>query len=170
MIRRGEEVPDDIKKMVLDLMIEGELLYLAGLDLKIDDLDGKVDTETRQLIEEFPSERAFADNLALRGMTVAMLKEDLKRRVIIDHVLEREVFGRIKITDEEIEEYYNNAGTFQSPLQESREEIIKILSASRTPVLLDELIERLKKKYPVEKMRTDSNQYSSGKEKIEGKE
>ena len=169
MLRRGEQVPDDIKERVLDLMIEGELLYLAGLDLEIEDLNGKVEEATRRLIEEFPSERAFADNLARRGMTVGMLKDELKRKVVVDEILEREVLGRIRIADEEIEAYYNTSGRFQAPLEESRMEIIEILRSARSTRLLDQLITRLKMKYPVEKIKNTAGGVSGRVEPSPGR-
>lgn len=153
MIRQDRQLPVNFEETVLDLMIEGELLYQAGLDLKIEDLEAEIDQETRRIIDQFPSETAFADSLARRGMSVGMLREELKRKVVVNRVLAEEIFDKIEISDEKIEEYYNNhPQRFAKPLEQSREEIAKILTAEKTPELLGTLIKRLKEKYQVVKI------------------
>ena len=106
LLRQGQEPPPGFEESVLDRLIESELLYQIGLRMDIPDLERRLDEKFNKVVDGYPSERAFAEDLARNNLTVDLFRESLKKEVIVNCVLDRKVYDVITVSEEEIEKYY----------------------------------------------------------------
>lgn len=106
MMQRGQQPPPDIENTILRLLIESELLYQAGGRMLIPGLEAEVESHYRQISGQFPSAEQLEEVLRQQGLTPELLKEDIKRELVVNHVIQTQIYDRIEVTDEEIEDFY----------------------------------------------------------------
>jgi parvulin-like peptidyl-prolyl isomerase len=106
---------------VLEQLIDLELLYQDAVARGISVDDAVVDKDLEALRGQFKDEVAFAAFLEDNGMTEKELKEGLKKdRMVkqLHQVLQDEMMAGVKVTDQDIKEYYEkNSDLFKEPEQ-----------------------------------------------------
>jgi peptidyl-prolyl cis-trans isomerase C len=107
LFMRGQKPPPNFEDTVLDVLIESELLYQAGLKLPIPDLGEKVERMYRQALSRFPSEAALAESLAREAMTPERLRQRFEKEIIVNYAIEKKVYDEITVDDEEISAFYD---------------------------------------------------------------
>jgi peptidyl-prolyl cis-trans isomerase C len=107
---QGHELPPGIetriresvlRRMIDDTVIEQKAKTL-GLDITAEELEAKF----KEHKDRFRTAEAFDDYLKRSGNTVENMKDDLKRNLLRDRVVEK-LSGAVDITDDEVTKYYN---------------------------------------------------------------
>ena len=116
--RAGGPVPADqrdrVYRDVLDQMIAYRLLVQESRARKVTVTEAELDARIAEIQQQFPTAEAFKQTLEQRGMTVAALRADSREGMLIDKLLESELAGRIAVTREEIDGFYQkNPSQFQ---------------------------------------------------------
>lgn len=105
------------KKNILDQLINTELLYQQAQKEKIKISNDEINLEIDKIKDNFSSPEEFNEALKANNITLVRLKEDIKRQLMINSVLE-ETRNQVSISDEELLEYYNeNKESFLEPEQ-----------------------------------------------------
>ena len=108
----------EMRKMILDRMIDLELLYQesAKQGLTINEEEAK--EELAKFIGQFPSEEEFKKRMALSGQSEEDLQKDIMRGKAIENLVEKEVGEKITISEEDAKNYYDsNQNYFVQPEQ-----------------------------------------------------
>ena len=116
----GQQIPEaqmpKIKNSILESLIVGELLFQES---KKKGIQVKPETVTEQLTnvkKRFPSEAEFKKALEENKMTESKIKADIKRDMVIQQLLDKEVNQKVQISDEESKAFYDtNPQRFQQP-------------------------------------------------------
>ena len=60
-----------------------------------------------QLRQRFPSEDEFKKALASRSLTLEKLREELKKQLAIEKMIETEVTPQVAVTDQDVKDFYD---------------------------------------------------------------
>jgi peptidyl-prolyl cis-trans isomerase SurA len=124
----GEEVLTAKLNLLNDLIVQEILLAKAG-QLKIEVSDTELDTAYAEARKNI-AEDAFRQELTRRNLTAADMREGLRRELLSQKVIEREVQSKIALTDQEVTEFFNaNRAQFNFP-----EEAYHLAQIAITPV------------------------------------
>jgi parvulin-like peptidyl-prolyl isomerase len=104
------------KKLLQD-QINRYLLLKKAKTMGIQVSSGKVDEEVTTVKKQFSSEQEFLKQLKIKKLTLEQYQQELKEDILIDAVFRRELGEGIKITDTQVEDYFQ-----KNPLQFSSEE------------------------------------------------
>ncbi len=105
------------KKNILDQLIDYELFYQQAQKEKVKISDDEINLEIDKIKDNFSSPEEFNEALKANNITLVRLKEDLKRQLMINSILEG-TSNQVSISDEELLEYYNeNKESFLEPVQ-----------------------------------------------------
>jgi peptidyl-prolyl cis-trans isomerase SurA len=114
-----------LKLSLLNELIDDELLLERARKLAITVPEGEVDHEIAKLSSPY-SAAEFEKTLSEEGLTPATLREQVRQKLLIDKLLQREIGGRVVITSADVEAYYSNhPGQFRVP--ETRYHLAQIL-------------------------------------------
>ena len=108
LLQRGQKPPPDFEDSILNILIESELLYQTGLKMDIPDRESRAEEMYGEIAARFVSPQMMAEALSRDGMTPAGLRESLKRKVVIQTVLDEKVYSQVEVSEEEIEKYYQS--------------------------------------------------------------
>ena len=102
----SEEEALSLKLNVLDELIYNEILFERAKKLGLEASDGEVEDKFTERKSPY-TEEEFQRQLREQGMTVDDWKQDMRRQLSIQKLLNREVLSKITITDQEVADYYN---------------------------------------------------------------
>jgi peptidyl-prolyl cis-trans isomerase SurA len=88
-----------------DLIIQ-EILLAKARELKIELPDSELDTAYAEAKKNIADED-FQKELTRRNITAADMREGLRRQLLSQKVLEREVVSKITVTDQEVTDFFN---------------------------------------------------------------
>ncbi len=94
------------KLTLLDELIIQDILFAKARDLKIEVPDSEVETAYGEARKNIP-EDAFQQELTRRNLTAADMKDGLRRELLTQKVIEREVGSKVAVTDEEVTSFFN---------------------------------------------------------------
>lgn len=114
-----------IKLSILNEMILQDILLAKARALKIDVPDSELDAAYAERKKNM-SEESFQEELKKRSLTVADMRENLRRELIANKLLEQEVTSKVTVTEEEIKDFYN-ANRAQFTLAEESYRIAQIV-------------------------------------------
>ena len=117
------------KLNVLDELINNEILLEKAKKLNLDASDGEVEDKFTELKSPY-TEDEFQRRLKDQGMTVEDLKQELRRQLSIQKLLNREVVAKIAITDQDVTDFYN-ANKAQFNVAEPQYHIAQIVVTPR---------------------------------------
>jgi peptidyl-prolyl cis-trans isomerase C len=95
------------RKQLLDQMINDELLVQQAERQKLAVPPEEVDQHFKNLQGRFPSEQAFTEALSSRGLTAEELKGDIKRGLLRQQLLNREIIEKVSVSPMDIESHFN---------------------------------------------------------------
>jgi len=105
------------KKNILDQLIDYELIYQQAQKEKVKISNDEINLEIDKIKDNFSSPEEFDEAIKANNITLVRLKEDIKRQLMINSILE-ETRNQVSISDEELLEYYNeNKESFLEPEQ-----------------------------------------------------
>jgi len=94
------------KKNILSQLIDYELLFQQAQKEKVKLSDAEINLEIDKIKDNFSSPEEFSEALKANNITLAQLKENIKRQSMINKVLE-EVRNRVNISNEDLLKYYD---------------------------------------------------------------
>ncbi len=173
----GEELMHQLNETRLKLlnqMIEDRLVFQEAKARGLTADDSEIDEQVAKLKSHYPSEVAMEKEMTSQGYSMAELRENLKRQVLIRKLQDMEVRARVVVSPREIEEYYK-----AHPADFTEESKIKLLSITirkskeaEEKGLLDEAAKkkiesidgRIRKGESFEKLARDSSEDAHAKE------
>jgi len=125
----SEEESLTAKLTLLNDYIVQDILMAKARELKIEVPDSELDTAYAEAKKNIPDE-AFQQQLTRRNLTAADMREGLRRELLSQKVIEREVTSKINVGDQDITDFYNaNRAQFNFA-----EEAFRIAQIVITPV------------------------------------
>jgi peptidyl-prolyl cis-trans isomerase SurA len=91
---------------LLDDLITQDVFLAKARDLKIDIPESELDAAFGEARKNIPEE-AFRQELAKRYLTVADMREGLRREMLVQKLFEREVSSKVSVTDQEISAFFD---------------------------------------------------------------
>lgn len=108
---QGQELPPGIevrvKESVLRRMIDDTIVDQKAKDLGITVTAEELEAKFQEHKDRFRTAEAFDDYLKRSGNTVEAMKDDLRRNVLRDRVVEK-LSGSVDVTDDEVKKYYDD--------------------------------------------------------------
>ncbi len=94
------------KLALLDEIIVQDILLAKAGALKIALTDAELDTAYAEARKNIPEEQ-FQQELGRRSLTAADMREGLRRELLTQKVLEREVESKVSVSDQDIADFFN---------------------------------------------------------------
>lgn len=108
----------EVEPMVLDQLIGDRLLTLRAATLTIEGLNAKVQEHIAVLKKQFADEQAFVEMMKTNQLDEAKLKEKVAESIRVEALLDREVRGKITVSDADAKSFYEkNPEYFSQPAQ-----------------------------------------------------
>ena len=116
----GRAVPaeerDQVYRAVLNQLVTGHVLLQESRNRKVAVADADVDGRVAQLRQRFPSEDEFKKALASRNLTPEKVRDEIKKQLAIEKMIEAEVAPQVSVTDHDVKDFYDkNPEQFQQP-------------------------------------------------------
>ena len=135
--QRSDEEAAAAKLALINEIVVQEMLIGKARELKIEATDTEVDNAYAEAKKNITDD-AFQKELATRNLTPADMRESLKRDMLANKVIEREVTSKITVTDDDIKAFYEaNKASFNRP-----EDAVHIAQITVTPVRANQQINR----------------------------
>jgi peptidyl-prolyl cis-trans isomerase C len=107
---RGEKLDDarlsEIKKRILEKLIESELLYQESQKMGFKVEDAMVDEQFAKFKEQFPNDEEFNKELVKAKLSEASLKSQIKQVMTIQQLIDKEFIQKITVSEEELKTFY----------------------------------------------------------------
>jgi len=100
-----EEVLTAKLSLLNDLIVQ-DLLLAKARELKIEVPDSELDTAYAEARKNIP-DPAFQEELTRRNVTAADMRDGLRRELLTQRVLEKEVRSKVAVTDQEVADFFN---------------------------------------------------------------
>lgn len=164
----GQQLDEEIKKAekdVLEELIRQKLLLQKGNELGF---GANVDVQVSAYLENIRKQNNFKDMQELeraaaqQGLTIANLRERIKRQIITNGVVQEFVGGRITLLTQEVEKYYrDHSSEYTVPEEITLSEIIlpKETDNAAAEARANETYKRLRQGEPFATM---ASQFSKG--------
>jgi peptidyl-prolyl cis-trans isomerase C len=122
LMSRGNSPSDsqilEMKKNVLEILINRELLYQKSRDKGIKVDEAEVANQLKTLKGQFANEDEFKSVLIKKNFTETMLISEIQRRLAIQQLIEKELVQGVTVSDAETKTYYDaNLNAFKQPEQ-----------------------------------------------------
>ncbi len=113
LVAQGQELPPEgmLRERLLDqiLLEEIQLQMAANAGLSIDDTT--LNRQVRQIAESNGMTLdQFADALEADGLSVAVVREEIRREMVLRELHQRQIGGRVNISDREVERFIDQQG------------------------------------------------------------
>lgn len=120
MAMTGRPIPPeqlaDVKKKVLDGLVNRELLKQEAQKTEVKATDSEVDEQMAQLKKRFPGDKEFKDALTKMNMTEDSLRSQFKEDLGIKKLIDQEVGSKVTVSDEDTKAFYDgNPSFFKTP-------------------------------------------------------
>ena len=108
--RSTTEIPEDrvkaLRKQQLENLVDEELMYQQSLKEKIQVPEKAVEEQLQALEGRFASNQEFSDSLQQEGMTLASIRERIRRNLAVEALVKQAVNSKVVLTEAEITAYY----------------------------------------------------------------
>ena len=104
-VEKNEKNSDKVNNDILSFIIDNEVAYQEAQNIKVKDSD--VNEKVEQLKETLENNTSYKEKLESAGITEDFLKEQVKKDLTVAKYKENFIKD-IKVTDKEMEAYYNN--------------------------------------------------------------
>ena len=111
----SEEDALTAKLNILDDMIVQQILIAKAPALKVEVQSSELDNAYNEARKNIPDD-AFQQELTRRNLTAADMREGLRRELLAQKVMEREVASKVTVTDQDVTSFFNaNRAQFNFP-------------------------------------------------------
>jgi len=114
---------------VVDELINNDILIQRARKIGLEATDGEVEDKFTEVKSPY-TEDEFQRQLKERGVTTNDLKENIRRQLSVEKLLNREISAKISITDQDISDFYNQ-NRAQFNVAEAQYRIAQILVTPR---------------------------------------
>ena len=104
----SEKRYQEIRQQVLADLIDEELFYQEAKRRKIKIPSSELDQFVQMMKKGYPSEKIFKEELKKTDISYKEWVRKLKRRLMIKKLRQQEITAKVKVTDQDVEQYYNN--------------------------------------------------------------
>jgi parvulin-like peptidyl-prolyl isomerase len=106
-----ETVQDDpqaqqARKQILEQIINEELLAEEARRQELPVTPEALNTRIKEIQARFPSEEAFNQTLRSRGLTLDEFKADMEEGLMIQQLIQKEVFAKVSVSRQELESFF----------------------------------------------------------------
>src|SRR2546430_11646766 len=109
------EEAQDLKLQVLNQWITDQLLLEMASTAGLSATDAEVDVKFNEFKNQYTEEK-FKDLLKEQKMTIDDIRNELRKSITIDKLVNKEITSKISVTDAEIKNFYeNNKESFNLP-------------------------------------------------------
>lgn len=134
---QGRELPPGIetriRESVVRRMIDDKVIELKAKTLQVSVTAEELEAKFKESKERFRTPEAFDDYLKRSGNTIESMKEELRRNLLRDRVVDK-LSGTIEVTDEDVQKYYDeNIQRFTEREQIRASRILVRLMPTATP-------------------------------------
>ena len=108
---QGEELMrqlDEVRLKLLNQLIEDRLVFQEAKTRGITVDESEIDSMVNETKRKFPSETEFEKMLAAQRFSLAELRENFRRQLLIRRLHDMEVRAHVVVSPREIEDYYKN--------------------------------------------------------------
>jgi len=131
----SEEQARMMRLNLLSEIIDRQLLLQQAERRGLMAVDQEVDSRLAELRAPFENEEAFLESIRERNITREQLREEIRRSMSVEKLLNREITSRVKVEDAEIREYYEaNKPSFALPEQQLHLAQIVVTPTPEAPV------------------------------------
>lgn len=118
----------DVKKAVLETLINRELLYQESQNHSVKVEDKAVDEQFEIMKTRFPSEDEFKSTLQKIKISEATLKSQIRKNMAIQQFIDKEYVQKVKVPEKEVKDFYvSQPDSFKEPEQvRARHILIKV--------------------------------------------
>jgi peptidyl-prolyl cis-trans isomerase C len=102
----------NIKKEILETLINLELLYQESQKKGIKIEDSAINDQILMMKRQFPSEEEFKNFLSRINQSEDSIKEQIKKRLLIQQFIENQFAQKVAVSEKEMREYYNTHPDF----------------------------------------------------------
>jgi peptidyl-prolyl cis-trans isomerase SurA len=102
----SEEEALTAKLSLLNDLIVQDLLIAKARELKIEVPDSELDAAYAEAKKNIP-DQAFQEELTRRNVTAADMRDGLRRELLTQKVMEKEVRSKVAVSDQEISDFFN---------------------------------------------------------------
>ena len=118
----GGKIPPGLNKQFekrsLDQLVDLELLFQAGQKLEVKDLDKQVTDKFEKNRAGFTDEKDYAKRLQNFGIDENMLRDSIRRDLVVANFVTTNIAPKIAVSEEEIKTFYDkNPTNFLKPEQ-----------------------------------------------------
>jgi peptidyl-prolyl cis-trans isomerase SurA len=132
------ENPEQAQMLRLNLLrelIDRHLILQKAESLGLMAVDDEVDQQLENYRSPFDSEDEFTASLADRGMSIEDLRLEVRRRLTIEKLFNKQITARVTVTEEELRGYYEqNVAAFTFPEQQVHLAQILVTNVEEVPV------------------------------------
>ena len=108
----------EIRKEELDRIILQELVNQEAKKFEIIAEPEEIEMEMKQVTGRFTSGREFEKALTQRGLVLSDIQREVEHHIIVQKMMNQEVYGKVAFTDETLVDYYKaNQAQFRIPEQ-----------------------------------------------------
>ena len=129
---------EDNRMLRLNLLrelIDRQIMLDKAQRLGLMAVDGEVEDRYQDYRSPYDSDAALEEHLRARGMSVAELKNELRRSLTIEKLLNAEISSKIRVGESELRAYYQeNQANFHLPEQQLHMAWIMTTARPETPV------------------------------------
>ena len=109
------EEQQDLRLQVLGQMINDQILLEQAAGANLNATDAEVDVKFNEFKSQYTEEK-FQEVLKQQKMTVDDLRNELRKGITIDKLVNKEITSKISVTDAEIKTFYEkNKASFNLP-------------------------------------------------------
>lgn len=102
----------DIKRDLLERLINYELLWQESVKKGVVVSDQAVTDELQRLKNQFPDESSFKQVVEGMGITEAQLRSSIRKNIAVRRLIEEEVVNKIEVASDQSESFYKNHSEF----------------------------------------------------------
>lgn len=137
----------EMKRRVIDQMVEEKILLQEAEKEEIVIAEEELRTALQNLKDRFPNKEEFDREMRVQGLTLGRLKEDLKKQLMILHLIERKVKKKIQVTNKEVREYcIQHEENIGKDAEEEKEKIRRLIFDKKFNRAFEKWVKKLKKK------------------------
>lgn len=170
-----EDKITEIRKRILEQMIDDRLLTSAARAMKVNDKglevkEEEVDDMLEDMRKKFPSEEAFDEVLREQRLSYKKLRDRFKDELLRSRAIDFKVRARVNVSPGEVSEYYNrNKDAFRGPAEARVKQILIRSGSIRSEEAAKELAQSIREKLIAGgDMAALAREYSEGSEKENG--
>ena len=173
----GEELMQQLNETRLKLlnqMIEDRLVFQEAKTRGLTADESEIDEQVAKLKSHYPSEVEMEKEMTSQGYSVAELRENLKRQILIRKLQDMEVRARVVVSPREIEAYYkahsedfteaSKIKLLSITTRKSKEAEEKGLADEAAKKKIESVSDRIRKGEPFERLARDFSEDAHAKE------